>query len=104
MLVFDPMVFINIERYQKINIHAQNSAEVYPSEERMAVSNNMAFFNQCLRRFPCVSFSFGPDQPEYLHIKQKTFTVMDAPGFELLRQDPQLNLLFELILSPRVAH
>ena len=104
MLVFDPMVFINIERYQKINIHAQNTAEVYPSEERMSVSNNMAFFNQCLRRFPSVSFSLGPDEPEYLHIKQKTFTLVDQAIFAQLNEDPQLQQLFELILSPRVAH
>ena len=42
--VFDPRVFINIERYQKINIHAQNAQQVYPNEKIMAVANNMSFF------------------------------------------------------------
>ena len=104
MSVFDPMVFINIERYQKINIHAQSIDEVYPTDERMAVSNNMAFFNQCLRRFPNVSFSLGPDQPAYLHIKQKTFTLVDQTCLAQQRKDPQLDQLFDLILSSRVAH
>ena len=103
MQVFDPMVFINIERYQKINIYARSLDQVYPNAERMAVSNNMAFFNQCLRRFPSVSFSNSPEQTAYLHIHQKTYTVEDQAALNQQRQDAQLDQLFELILSPRIA-
>jgi hypothetical protein len=97
------MVFINIERYQKINIYARRLDQVYPNAERMAVSNNMAFFNQCLRRFPSVSFSNSPEQTAYLHIHQKTYTVEDQAALDQQRQDAQLDQLFELILSPRIA-
>ena len=104
MSVFDPMVFVNIERYQKINIHAQTPAQVYPNAERMAIENNMVFFNQCLLRFPTVSFSRSPDQAPYLVVKHKTYTVHDETCLKALRENTQLDVLFNLILNPRTAH
>ena len=101
--VFDPMVFINIERYQKINIHAQCLGEVYPTGERMAVANNMVFFNQCLQRFPNVSFSENPQAAPYLTIRHKTYTIGHQQALTKIRKDPALDQLFELILSPRSA-
>ena len=103
MSVFDPMVFINIERYQKINIHAQCLGEVYPTGERMAVANNMVFFNQCLQRFPNVSFSENPSAEPYLTIRHKTYTIGLQKTLTEIRKNAALDQLFELILSPRSA-
>ena len=102
--VFDPMVFVNIERYQKINIYARNLEEVYPSAELMSVANNMRFFNQCLKRFPMASFSLAQGCEPYLIVRQKTYTISHQEEFNLQREDPQLKLLFEQILGARTYH
>ena len=102
--VFDPMVFVNIERYQKINIYARNLEEVYPSAELMSVANNMSFFNQCLKRFPMASFSLAQGCEPYLIVRQKTYTISHQKEFDLQREDPQLKLLFEQILGARTYH
>jgi len=102
--VFDPMVFVNIERYQKINIYARNLEEVYPSAELMSVANNMSFFNQCLKRFPMASFSLEQGCEPYLIVWQKTYTISHQEEFNLQREDPQLKLLFEQILAARTYH
>lgn len=102
--VFDPMVFVNIERYQKINIYARNLEEVYPSAELMSVANNMSFFNQCLKRFPMASFSLAQGCEPYLIVRQKTYTISHQEEFNLQREDPQLKLLFEQILGARTYH
>ena len=102
MRVFDPMVFVNIERYQKINIYAQSLAQVYPSSKRMAIANNMTFFNQCLKRFPQVCFSVGQDSDPYLIVRQKTYTLPDPTLFDLQLEDPTLKVLFEQILINRI--
>tara|TARA_B110000914_G_scaffold35453_1_gene28325 strand:- start:2037 stop:3734 length:1698 start_codon:yes stop_codon:yes gene_type:complete len=102
--VFDPMVFVNIERYQKINIYARNLGEVYPSAELMSVANNMNFFNQCLKRFPMASFSLTKGSEPYLIVRQKTYTISHQEEFNLQLEDPQLKLLFEQILGARIYH
>ena len=102
--VFDPMVFVNIERYQKINIYARNLEEVYPSAELMSVANNMSFFNQCLKRFPMASFSLTKGSEPYLIVRQKTYTISHQEEFNLQREDPQLKLLFEQIIGARTYH
>ena len=102
MQVFDPMVFVNIERYQKINIYAQSLAQVYPSSERMAIANNMTFFNQCLKRFPQVSFSVEQGTAAYLIVRQKTYTVIDLTAFNQQLADPMLKVLFKQVLADRI--
>ena len=102
MQVFDPMVFVNIERYQKINIYAQSLAQVYPSSKRMAIANNMTFFNQCLKRFPKVCFSVGQESDPYLIVRQKTYTLPDPTLFDQQLEDPTLKVLFEQILINRI--
>ena len=102
--VFDPMVFVNIERYQKINIHAQSLDQVYPSAEHMSVANNMTFFNQCLKRFPSVSFSLLQGAEPYLIVRQKTYAITNQEEFNQQLKVTELNLLFEQILATRISH
>ena len=102
MQVFDPMVFINIVRYQKINIYAQSLQQVYPTGERMSIANNISFFSQCLTRFPYVAFSLKQGAEPYLIIRQKTYSVTQQQEFNQQLKDPELNLLFEHILTTRI--
>ena len=52
MNIYDPLAFINIERYRKINIHAKTPAEVYPTRDKLTVANNDRFLRQCLQKIP----------------------------------------------------
>ena len=102
MQIFDPMVFVNIERYQKINIHAQNLDQVYPNKENMSVVNNMTFFNQCLKRFPIVSFSLTQGAKPYLTVRHKNYAIGNQEELDRQREDAELSLLFEQILASRI--
>ena len=59
MTVIDPVAFVDIERYQKINIHATSAAGVYPDPEAMQVENNLGFLAACIRKIPRVEFVQG---------------------------------------------
>ena len=102
MQVFDPMVFVNIERYQKINIYAKSLQQVYPSAERMSIANNITFFSQCLKRFPYVAFSLKQGAEPYLIIRQQTYSVTHQQEFNQQLENPLLNVLFEHILTTRI--
>lgn len=56
MAIHDPLGLINIDRYQKINVHARCREEVYPPGEAMALEHNLGFLRQCLRAIPVVRF------------------------------------------------
>ena len=103
MQVFDPMVLVNIERYQKINIRAQCLEQVYPDEGRMSIANNMGFFNQCLIRFPNVSFSISQGEEPYLIVRQKAYTITNQHQFDQQLGDPQLKLVLEQVLASRIG-
>ncbi|MDP2133344.1 MAG: zeta toxin family protein, partial [Sulfuritalea sp.] len=56
MTLYDPVALIDIERYQKINIHAGAPDEVYPPAAEMAVAANCGFLRECVRRIGTIDF------------------------------------------------
>ncbi|MGY8862115.1 MAG: hypothetical protein ACKVJ2_05745, partial [Pseudomonadales bacterium] len=85
-------------------IHAQSLEQVYPSAKHMSVANNMTFFNQCLKRFPNVSFSLVQGAEPYLIVRQKTYAITNQEEFNQQLKVTELNLLFEQILATRIFH
>ncbi len=77
MHIVDPSSLINIERYQKINIHAQQASEVYPMGDDLSIAENDAFLQQCLRQLPEVRFYATVHQTAYLSAQQGKITVLD---------------------------
>jgi len=77
MAIHDPLGLINIDRYQKINVHARCREEVYPDGEALAVGNNLGFLRQCLRAIPVVRFFDGPEGTAYLEYSEGSFRVLD---------------------------
>jgi hypothetical protein len=61
MTVVDPLALVDIERYQKINIHATTAAGVYPDAEAMRIENNLDFLRDCIRKIPRVEFVQGSE-------------------------------------------
>lgn len=54
--IVDISAFINIERYQKINIKAKTPQQVYPDNSKLSVLNNIGFLKRCTQKIPTVNF------------------------------------------------
>lgn len=78
MVIYDPVAFIDIERYQKIDIHARAPAELYPPLADMAVAANSGFLKECVRRIGTLEFVDRSSGIAYLRAHQGNFEVLDA--------------------------
>ncbi|GGK55944.1 zeta toxin family protein [Amphritea balenae] len=97
--IIDPMALINIERYQKINIYAENEAEVYPDSEQFDVRHNCGFLRQCISRLPRVNFLTAADSEPYLVIEGKQTRILNTSQLEALRRCAELDDLFNILLN-----
>ncbi|MFT5721980.1 MAG: hypothetical protein ACI9W6_002298 [Motiliproteus sp.] len=86
--------FIDIERYQKINIQAKSPEEVYPQGRTLDVLNNMSFLKQCLARIPQINFVDESTGKVYVRVQRGTFEVMDESRFAALLEDDTLAQVF----------
>lgn len=97
MAIYDPEGLVNVERYQKIDIHARARDEVYPVDGTMAVRHNLTFLRQCLRSIPVVRFFDGPAGRPYLEHASGSFKVLDTPRLQsVLRNDGTAAILREI--------
>ncbi|MBI4741893.1 MAG: zeta toxin family protein [Betaproteobacteria bacterium] len=78
MTLYDPAAFIDIERYQKINVNAHRPEDVYPPAPLMAVAANSGFLKECLRRIPLVNFTDRASGVAYLRVRNGKVAVLDA--------------------------
>jgi len=89
MTIYDPVVLINIERYQKININARTPGEVYPSPEMMTVAANSGFLKECIRRIPLVRFTERASGIAYLAVRDGNIEVLDAAVLARIMNDSE---------------
>ena len=90
MIIFDPLALIDIERYQKINIHATSPQEVYPPAAKMAVAENTGFLKECLRRIANIDFVDRASGLAYLRARQGEFHVLDAAVLAQVLQEQEI--------------
>ena len=90
MSVYDPVAFIDIERYQKINIHARLPQEVYPPAAEMAVAANCGFLKECVRRMAQIDFVDRDSGIGYLRARQGSFEVLDTALLARVSSEPEL--------------
>jgi len=103
MLVFDPIGLVNIERYQKINLHARAANEVYPSAEAMEPGRNLGFLREILRRVPRVEFAAGEGAPPYLSALNGSFTVLDPSTLAKALTNPELAAVLTALAPQSVT-
>ena len=94
MTVFDPIGLVNIERYQKINLHALCPAEVYPLAAELEPRRNLGFLREILRRVPRVDFALAEDGTPYLSAHRSKFEVRDAGALATALSDPEVRAVF----------
>lgn len=78
MTIYDPLSLIDIERYQKINVHAASRDQVYPPNENFSVAANAGFLMEILRRIPQVDFADRPGGRSYARSRNGRLEMLDA--------------------------
>ncbi len=78
MVIYDPVALVDIERYQKVDIHARSRQEVYPPAAEMAVAANCGFLRECVRRIPRIEFVEPDSGLAYLRIRRDRVEILDA--------------------------
>jgi len=102
MVIYDPVALVDIERYQKINIHAGAPDEVYPPAAEMAVAANCGFLRECVRRIGTIDFVERSSGRSYLRARQGSFEVLDAALLAKLLGEPEVAAALREI-APRIV-
>ncbi|WP_020680295.1 hypothetical protein [Marinobacterium rhizophilum] len=101
MVILNPLAFIAIERYQKINIKAKSPEEVYPDSAAFSVKNNMGFLMKCLGGIPMIHFLDEATNEPYLRVSSGVFEVVSPRIMAAKLSDPQMREIIQL-MAPAV--
>lgn len=101
MKIFDPKGFVNIQRYQHINVSANYPEAVYNDEKALSIEKNMDFLSQCIARIEQVSFVDPGNGKTYLQSTQKMFQLIDSEIFQSVIKNPEMATIFSL-LTPQI--
>ncbi len=101
MALYRPDLFVNIDRYQRINVMAKSPAEVYPTSGIMAVEHNLGFLRQCISTITAIDFIEPETQKCYLTVNSGVFKITDKSIFK--KQIMDVNFLIIISeLSPEI--
>lgn len=97
MTILDPAAFIDIERYQKIDINAASPDEVYPRAQVMDVAANCGFLGECIRRIPTVAFVEPASGTAYARSRSGAFELLDVAAFRRMLEESEIASVFRQI-------
>ncbi|MCZ6798705.1 MAG: hypothetical protein O7D36_12250 [Gammaproteobacteria bacterium] len=103
MDIFDPIAFINIERYQKINVMARSLDAVYPEPSVLEVAKNIGFLQQCISKIEHIRFLDLASDRTYVTATDGKFQVTDVELLATKLLDPDLSSIF-LQLAPEICN
>ncbi len=89
--------FIDIERYQKINIRAKSPGQIYPEKAVLSVDNNIEFLDQIVKKIPNVNFIDQATNTVYLQVRNGVFRVMNEHIFTEKLEDAETAQIFHAI-------
>lgn len=78
MRIYRPGPFIDIERYQRINVLASAPEQVAAAAGELAVANNLGFLRQCIAKIKLIEFVDIDTDAAYLAIRAGSFEIIDA--------------------------
>ena len=93
--ICDPIAFVDIERYQKINVMAHSPDSVYPQSSALEVANNLGFLKLCIRKIETVRFIDRKTENEYVNVHKGFFKLVDASIFERKIRNADLAAIFQ---------
>ncbi len=88
LVVLDPSILIDIERFRKVDIDARSPAELYADESLLAPENNTAFLETCVARFREVSFADQSTGGIYLRVVRGVPVWIDRDALRQALADP----------------
>ncbi len=95
--IYDPTGFTNIVRFQKINIMAQTSGEVYPDKNLLDPAKNLDFLRQCIDKINNVNFIDPDSETVYLTFQNRRNTFRDEALLHRKMQQPELEKIFNML-------
>lgn len=102
LTVIDPRVFVDIVRYQKIDIFATSSSDVYPATTEMTVAKNFDFLQQCIRWISHVRFITEATGRPYLQIQNGKGEILDSDALAEAVVETDTFMILQTI-APRVG-
>jgi hypothetical protein len=96
--IFDPMGFVNIERYQKINVMATTPDEVYSDTKKFAVENNLKFLKHCIAKIDTVHFIDLNSNTTYLTYHKGRLKIEDPDCLASFLVKPTYQEFFKHLL------
>ena len=81
MTILDIKSMIDIERFRKINIQAQQAADVYANTSLLP-ENNVDFLKRCARWIPAINFADYETGYVYARLKRGKWVWHDKPQFD----------------------
>jgi len=87
MTILDIKSMLDIERFRKINIHAQKPEEVYVNEN-LAPECNVEFLKRCARWIPIINFADYKTGQVYARLKHGKWAWRDEQRFADVLNDP----------------
>jgi hypothetical protein len=103
MDIFNPISFIDIERYQKINIMADSPEAVYPDQQVLEIDKNIGFLQHCINKIEHVNFVDLDLDKEYVAVKNGKFTISDSGLLKTKLLDDELKSIFSEI-APEICN
>ncbi len=98
MAIYRAELFVNIERYQHINVMAKNPETVYPGSGIMAVQNNLGFLFQCIEKINHLDFIDPDTNTCYLSVLDGVFQIKNQAIF-----DNQIDDVTFLLIIAEIA-
>ena len=86
MTILDIKRMIDIERFRKINIHAQRAADVYANKD-LSPDSNVDFLKRCARWIPVINFADYETGQVYARLQRGMWTWRDDKRFDEALKD-----------------
>ena len=101
MTILDIKGMINIERFRKINIHAQSAPDIYANAD-LSPQSNLDFLKRCVRWIPIINFADYETGQIYALLQRGKWVWRDQPSFDRALEDPEGNAAL-LAVAPNVS-
>ncbi len=95
MILYSPLAFINLERYQKINTNAPSPADVHPSDNILKIHSNISFLKKCVQLIPVVQFADEHSHQPFARFENRSLIITDKELFRKKIRTDRLREIFE---------
>lgn len=98
MYILDFKCMLDIVRYTKININANEPAQVYPGEEAMDAASNTGFLVKCASKIPSINFVDRASGQIYAGMESGKMSWVDPDMIERILDDAAARASFHAMV------